>query len=284
MNVNKIAIIGLGLIGGSLALAIKQAGFKGEVTGIGRREDTLIRAKEIGMIDTFSTNHADGINDADLVVLASPIGQFEEIAKNIKHNLKTGSIVTDVGSVKTTIVKKLDAIMPQGVSFVGAHPIAGKECSGIDASNGELFRNAKCIITPSHKSADHAIEEVIRLWESVGAVILHMSPENHDLIFAAVSHLPHVIAYATINTIMEVNPNILHFGGTGLKDMSRIALSPANLWRDICAYNKDDILKVLKKFSSSISNMIDLFEESDWSGLEKEFIRAQKARNLIESD
>jgi len=284
MNVNKIAIIGLGLIGGSLALAIKQAGFKGEVTGIGRREDTLIRAKEIGMIDTFSTNHADGINDADLVVLASPIGQFEEIAKNIKHNLKTGSIVTDVGSVKTTIVKKLDAIMPQGVSFVGAHPIAGKECSGIDASNGELFRNAKCIITPSHKSADHAIEEVIRLWESVGAVILHMSPENHDLIFAAVSHLPHVIAYATINTIMEVNPNILHFGGTGLKDMSRIALSPANLWRDICAYNKDDILKVLKKFSSSISNMIDLFEESDWSGLEKEFIRAQKARNLLESD
>ena len=284
MNLNKIAIIGLGLIGGSLALALKQSGFKGEITGIGRREDNLIRAKEMGMIDTFSTNHADGVNNADLVVLASPVGQFEEIANNIKNNLKTGSIVTDVGSVKTNIVKKLDTIMPQGVSFVGAHPIAGKECSGIDASNGELFRNAKCIITPSPSSAVHAIEEVIGLWESVGAVILHMSPEEHDLIFAAVSHLPHVIAYATVNTIMEVNPNILHFGGTGLKDMSRIALSPADLWRDICAFNKDEVLKVLNKFSSSISNLTDLIEKSDWSGLEKEFMRAQEARNLIESD
>ncbi len=284
MNLNKISIIGLGLIGGSLALALKSSGFKGEITGIGRREDNLIRAKEMGMIDTFSTNHADGVNDADLIVLASPVGQFEEIANNIKNNLKTGSIVTDVGSVKTTIVRKLDAIMPQGVSFVGAHPIAGKECSGIEASNCDLFRNAKCIITPSPSSADHAIEEVIGLWESVGAVILHMSPEEHDLIFAAVSHLPHVIAYATVNTIMEVNPNILHFGGTGLKDMSRIALSPADLWRDICAFNKDEVLKVLNKFSSSISNLTDLIKKSDWSGLEKEFIRAQEARNLIESD
>lgn len=284
MNLNKISIIGLGLIGGSLALALKSSGFKGEITGIGRREDNLIKAKEMGMIDTFSTNHADGVNDADLIVLASPVGQFEEIANNIKNNLKTGSIVTDVGSVKTTIVRKLDAIMPQGVSFVGAHPIAGKECSGIEASNCDLFRNAKCIITPSPSSADHAIEEVIGLWESVGAVILHMSPEEHDLIFAAVSHLPHVIAYATVNTIMEVNPNILHFGGTGLKDMSRIALSPADLWRDICAFNKDEVLKVLNKFSSSISNLTDLIEKSDWSGLEKEFIRAQEARNLIESD
>ncbi len=284
MNLNKISIIGLGLIGGSLALAIKQSGFEGEITGIGRSENNLIRAKEMGMIDTFSTNHADGVTDADLVVLASPVGQFEEIVNNIKNNLKSGSIVTDVGSVKTNIVKRLDVIIPQGVSFVGAHPIAGKECSGIDASSGDLFRNAKCIITPSSSSADHAIEEVIRLWESVGAVILHMSPEEHDLIFAAVSHLPHVIAYATINTIMEVNPNILHFGGAGLKDMSRIALSPADLWRDICAFNKDEVIKILNKFSSSISNMIDLLEKSDWPGLEKEFMQAQEARNLIESD
>jgi len=284
MNLNKIAIIGLGLIGGSLALAIKQTGFKGEISGIGRNEDNLIRAKEMGMIDTFSTNQAEGVHDADMIVLASPIGHFGEIVTNIKNNLKTGSIVTDVGSVKTNIVKKLDAIMPPGVSFVGAHPIAGKECSGIDASSSELFKNAKCIITPSSRSADHAIEEVIRLWKSVGAVILHMSPEEHDLIFAAVSHLPHVIAYATVNSIMEVNPNILHFGGTGLKDMSRIALSPADLWRDICAFNKDDVLKTLKIFSSSISNMTELIEKSDWSGLEKEFRRAQESRNLIESD
>ena len=284
MNIHKIAIIGLGLIGGSLALALKQSGFKGEIAGIGRSEANLLRAKEMKMIDSFSTDHADGVHNADLVILASPIGQFEQIVNNMKNNLKKGSIVTDVGSVKTSIVKNLDAIMPEGVSFVGAHPIAGKECSGIDAANAELFRNAKCIITPSSGSADHAIEEVIRLWESVGAVILHMSPEEHDQIFAAVSHLPHVIAYATVNSIMEVNPNILHFGGTGLKDMSRIALSPADLWRDICAFNKDDVLHVLKIFSSSISNMTELIEKSDWAALEKEFRRAQEARNLIESD
>ena len=111
-----------------------------------------------------------------------------------------------------------------------------------------------------------------------------MSPEEHDLIFAAVSHLPHVIAYATVNSIMEVNPNILHFGGTGLKDMSRIALSPADLWRDICAFNKDEVLHVLKIFSSSISSMTELIEKSDWAALEKEFRRAQEARDLIESD
>ena len=284
MDINKIAIIGLGLIGGSLALALKQSGFKGEITGIGRSEANLLRAKEMKMIDSFSTDHADGIDNADLVILSSPIGQFEQIVNNMKNNLKKGSIVTDVGSVKTSIVKKLDAIMPEGVSYVGAHPIAGKECSGIDASNAELFRNAKCIITPSSRSADHAIDEVIHLWESAGAVILHMSPEEHDLIFAAVSHLPHVIAYATVNTIMEVNPNILHFGGTGLKDTSRIALSPADLWRDICAFNKDDVLQVLKKFSSTITHMIHLVDTSDWSGLEKEFKRAQEARKLIESD
>ncbi len=284
MTIHKIAIIGLGLIGGSLALALKQSKFKGEITGIGRRQDNLIRARKMGMIDTFTTNHSDGVRDADLVVLASPIGQFEEIALTIKNSLKSGVIVTDVGSVKSGIINKLDALMPEGVSFVGAHPIAGKECSGIDASSGDLFKNAKCIITPSPGSPDHAIDEVIKLWESVGSVILHMSPEEHDLIFASVSHLPHVIAYATVNTIMEVNPHILHIGGTGLKDMTRIALSRADLWRDICAFNKDDLLTVLKNFSSSISNMIDLFEQSDWAGLEKEFKRAQEARKLIESD
>jgi prephenate dehydrogenase len=284
MNHNKITIIGLGLIGGSLALALKKAGFKGEITAVGRREGNLARAREMGMIDSFTTVHADGVKGSDMIVLATPIGRFEQIALDIRDSLKTGSVVTDVGSVKTAIVKKLDSIMPKGISFVGAHPIAGKECSGIDAANSDLFINAKCIITPSVDTADHAIEEVIRLWQSVGALILHMSPEEHDLIFAAVSHLPHIIAYALINNIMDVSPNILHFGGTGLKDMSRIALSPADMWRDICAFNRNDVLSVLRKFSSSVTNIIDLFEKSDWSGLEKEFNRAREARKLIESD
>ncbi len=284
MNFKKIAIIGLGLIGGSLALAIKQTGFKGSITGIGRREENLITAKELEMIDDYSTVHAEGVKDADLVVLASSTGNFKDIMNNMKPGLKTGAIVTDVGSVKASIVRTLDDMMPDGVSFVGAHPIAGRECSGIDCASADLFRDSKCIITPSPRTVDHAIDNVIGMWETVGAVTLHMSPEEHDLIFAAVSHMPHVVAYAIINTIMDVNPNILHFGGTGLKDMSRIALSPAELWRDICSSNKDEVLNVLKKFSSTISDLIEKLQNSDWPGLEQEFNKAQEARKLIESD
>ncbi|UCH81082.1 MAG: prephenate dehydrogenase/arogenate dehydrogenase family protein [Nitrospiraceae bacterium] len=284
MNFSKIAIIGLGLIGGSLALAIKQTGFTGHITGIGRREENLIKAREFGMIDNYTTVHEEGVHDADLVVLASCTGHFTDIMNSIKTGLKTGSIVTDVGSVKARIVQTLDDMMPQGVSFVGAHPIAGKECSGIDCASADLFRDSKCIITPSAKTVDHAIDNVIELWESVGSVVLHMNPEEHDRIFAAVSHMPHVVAYAVVNTIMDVNPNILHFGGTGLKDMTRIALSPAELWRDICSSNKDEVLNVLKKFSSHITALIAMFENSDWPGLEQEFIKAQEARKLIESD
>ncbi len=284
MDFENITIIGIGLMGSSFALSIKKQGFKGKITGIGRKEENLIKAKELGIIDEYSTVYTEGVKNADLILLSSPVGQFEQIIKNIKQNIKTGAIVTDVGSVKAEIVKKLEPLIPKSVSFVGSHPIAGKECPGINAATAELFKNARCVITPSTNTNKDALDKIVNLWNYIGTKTMLMSPEEHDSIFAAVSHLPHVVAYALVNSILDFDNNILHLGGRGLKDMTRIALSPTELWRDICAYNRKDILKTLKNFSSSVSQMIRLFEESDWTSLEKEFIRAKEARQFIESD
>lgn len=284
MTFKNIAIIGIGLIGSSLALALKKSGFEGKITGIGRREENLIKAKELGIIDHYSTNHPEGVKDADLIVLSSSVREFENILRNVRDSIKSGAIVTDVGSVKAEIIKILEPLIPEGASFVGGHPIAGKECSGIEGASSDLFKNANCIITPTPDTNRQALEKIVDLWNSVGTKTIFMSPEQHDSVFAVVSHLPHVVAYTLVNVIIDHDRDIISHGGKGLKDMTRIALSSAELWRDICFYNRDEILESLKRFSSSILRMIKFFEQSDWEGLEKEFKRAKDARQLIESD
>jgi prephenate dehydrogenase len=284
MGLDKITIIGVGLLGSSFALSLRRIGYTGIITGVGRREENLIRAKELNIIDEYSTQPAEGVAGADIVMLATPVGLFEKITEDIRYDLKEGAIVTDVGSVKGKLVKRLDALMPEGVSFVGAHPIAGKERAGLDAATSELFWGAKCIITPTEATDEDALEHITELWKQLGCRVLHMTPEEHDTVYSAVSHLPHVVAYALVNSILDLREDILEFGGKGLKDMTRIALSPTELWQDICAQNRDNILESLRDFSSHISRMTKLFEESDWKGLEKEFIKAKKARQRIESD
>jgi prephenate dehydrogenase len=284
MNFNNITIIGVGLIGSSFALALKKRGYSGRITGVGRTEEYLLKAKEKGIVDDCTTVYEKGVKDADLIILASPVGRFEEIIKKSGGSIKKGAIVTDVGSVKAGIVSALEPLMPEGVHFVGGHPIAGKECPGFSAADPDLFNNARCVITPGALTDKDALNSVVEIWRSVGARTALMSPEEHDMIFAAVSHLPHVVAYALVNSITDIKGDILHNGGKGLKDMTRIALSPTELWRDICACNRNEILGSLKTFSSSLSGMIKLIEGSDWTGLEKEFIRAKEARQSIESD
>ncbi len=284
INFKHISIIGVGLMGGSLAMALKAKGFKGKITGIGRNRKNLTKAKRLGIIDDYTTEFNEGVKNADLIVLAVPVGQFEAILKNIRQNLKNGATVTDVGSVKAQIVKRLEPLMPKDVYFVGAHPIAGKECSGVTCASANLYQNARCIITPCPHTNNAALKKVVTLWKTVGAKTMLMNPEEHDVIFSAVSHLPHVVAYALVNGILKVDEAILHHGGKGLRDMTRIAKSPAELWRDICSHNKKNILRSLKMFSSSISNITKLIERSDWQGLEKEFIKAREARQPLESD
>ncbi len=235
----KITIIGVGLIGSSLALAVKKQGFKGTITGVGRNEPNLIKAKELGIIDSYSISRREGVRDADLIVLATPAGQFEQIVTAISSDVQRGAIITDVGSVKAEVTEKLDPLMPEGVSFVGAHPIAGKECPGIEAATAELFENARCILTPTPKTDSQALHRIRDLWNRIGTDTVEMTPQEHDLVFAAVSHMPHVAAYALVNAILDTKDDILQYGGKGLKDMTRIALSPVELWRDICSCNRE---------------------------------------------
>ena len=284
MNFNKITIIGVGLIGSSLALALRKKGYKGTITGLGRSEETLKLAKELEIIDDYSTVHTEGVKDADLVVLASSVALFEQIIMNIKDHLKEGAIVTDVGSVKGDVLRTLTPLMPEGVRFIAGHPIAGRECSGVKCATEDLFENAKCIITPDAGTDEDALRQIRELWDLTGAKTVIMPAEEHDLTFAAVSHLPHVVAYSLINSILDIDGKILRYGGGGLRDFTRIALSSPEMWRDICKHNRTEVLKTLKTFSSSLSRMIHFVEESDWEGLEKEFTRAQEARQLIESD
>ncbi len=282
VDFRNITIVGVGLIGGSLALALKKSGYKGKITGVGRNRNNLVKAKERGIIDEFSTVHARGVQDADLVVIAASVGQFESIAKKIKSGLKQGAIVTDVGSVKSAVIKNVEPFMPEGVFFVASHPIAGKESSGIDGADGDLFNNARCIVTPGPRTDRKALNKIKSLWKAVGMKVVNMSPEEHDLVFATVSHMPHVVAYALVNSIIDADKKLLRFGGGGLRDFTRIALSPEQLWSDVCSQNGDDILKTLNRFHASLSKMIKLFEKSDWKGLEGEFRKAREARTLIE--
>ena len=280
---NNIAIIGVGLIGSSFALSLRKHGFEGTITGIGRNRDNLIRAKKLSIISNWTSSHESGVEDADLILLASPVDKFKGIIEKIQPNIKRGAIVTDVGSVKADIVSSLEPLMPEEVFFVGSHPIAGKETSGISAASKDLFHNAKCIITPGPNTDREAFKKVRRLWEALGSETVVMSPEEHDFIFAAVSHLPHVVAYSLVNSIMEMDSNILYFGGKGLKDMTRIALSSPDLWQGICSFNRENLLKSLRYFSTSITKITDFIEASDWEGLQKEFRKGQKARKTLES-
>ncbi|MCK5140362.1 MAG: prephenate dehydrogenase [Thermodesulfovibrionia bacterium] len=283
MDFKHVAIIGVGLMGGSFALSLKKLGFRGTIAGIGRNKENLIRAQKIKAIDKYATEPAEGVKDADLILLSTPVGQFEEIIQRIRGHLKKGAIVTDVGSVKAEVVKHLDHLMPEGVSFVGGHPIAGKECSGVDSASPNLFTNTRCIITPGEHTDRNALNKILNLWKTMGAETVLMSPEEHDSIFAAVSHLPHVVAYVLINTIMDFNENILIHGGRGLRDMTRIALSPSNLWRDICRYNKENIMKTLEQFLLSVEEVKNLIQNSDWDNLEKKFQKAQAGRQTLDS-
>jgi prephenate dehydrogenase len=174
--------------------------------------------------------------------------------------------------------------MPEGVSFVGGHPIAGKECAGVEHASPTLFAKTRCILTPSKNTDKKALQQIRELWKNLGAQTILMAPEEHDSIFAAVSHLPHIVAYILINTILDFNANILHHSGSGLKDMTRIASSPPELWRDICVYNRENVITFLDRFLLSTSNIKKLLERSDWNGLEKEFQKAKDGRQILESD
>lgn len=279
----QVTVLGVGLLGASLALAMKRSGICPQVVGYGRTMDNLIRAKGKGIIDSYELDPARACEGSDLVVFATPVGAFASLAAKLRGSLAEGAIVIDVGSVKGGIVHELEKLTGAGGRFVGCHPIAGSERSGMDAASAELFRDALCIITVTDRTDRASLEKISALWGALECRVETMSPEEHDRIYAIVSHVPHLIAYALVNAVADTDPVYVKYAGKGFKDMTRIASSPPELWRDICMMNMDNILKFTERFRENMERLLISLRDGDADGLKEAFKRARALRKSIDN-
>ncbi len=284
MFFEKVAVVGVGLIGGSFSLALKEKKLCGRVVGAGRSAANLKAAMELGVVDAVEADAA--VRDADLVLVAAPVAQFEEIFLAIGPHLKAECLVMDAGSTKRDVVaaarKGLGGKIAQ---FVPAHPIAGAEKSGAAAASADLFKGRRVVLTPLPENRKEDVETVSDLWTACGARVSRMTPEEHDGVFAAVSHLPHLLAYALVDDI-SARPDaarLFGYAGGGFRDFTRIASSHPEMWRDICVANRDRLLNELHLYEKKLKAMGEMLEAGDAAALEKLFFgRAGGARALAE--
>jgi prephenate dehydrogenase len=269
MKFETITIIGLGLIGGSLARALKESGQIGTVSGVDTDRDTIDYALKNKIIDEGFTKSGEAVRGAEIIVIATHVGAIKKTAEEIISDASEGSVITDVGSVKGKIVKEIESILPSRLSFVGGHPIAGTENSGVGASDPSLFRGKRFIITPTANTDPAAKDKVESLWKLTGSQIHEMDAEAHDRIFGLVSHLPHVVAYSLIDAIISEDDSdtLLSFAGSGLGDYTRVAASSPAMWTDIFKANKDEILRAMGKFKASLDKIEYLLEREEWESL-----------------
>ena len=278
--INKITIIGVGLIGGSLAKAIKENNLAKVVFGFGRDLNRLEEAQKANVIDQFSTNLKDAINDSDIVIIATPVGSFQEILSEIKPFLTSKIVISDVGSTKTNIASIVSQMLGDYSNyFIPAHPIAGKEKSGFEASESNLFNNRKVIITPLETSSPDSINLIQKMWEGTGADVDFMSPESHDELLGMTSHLPHMLAFSLVNYLISKNPSASIYAAGGFKDFSRIASGDAVMWRDICIQNKDQIISHIKGYQKTLNSLVDAIENENSDELDSLFTSAKKTRD-----
>ena len=277
---NKITIIGVGLIGGSLAKAIKANQLANKVCGYGRDQSRLEKAKNNNIIDELSTNIDEAVKGADIVVIATPVGTFKQILEAIEPLITEQVIISDVGSTKTNIVKIVNEVLGEkSKCFVPAHPIAGKEKSGFEVSVPDLFKDKKTIITPLENNAPESIKVIHDMWIGTGAEVDYLSPESHDELLGMTSHLPHMLAFSLVNYLVSQSPNASIYAGGGFKDFSRIASGDAVMWRDICIQNKEQIINHLKGYQSTLSELIDAIDDDDSKRLEMLFTTAKNTRD-----
>ena len=278
--INKITIIGVGLIGGSLAKAIKENNLAKVVFGFGRDLNRLEKAQKANVIDQFSTNLKDAINDSDIVIIATPVGSFQEILSEIKPFLTSKIVISDVGSTKTNIASIVSQTLGDYSNyFIPAHPIAGKEKSGFEASEANLFNNRKVIITPLETSSPDSINLIQKMWEGTGADVDFMSPESHDELLGMTSHLPHMLAFSLVNYLISKNPSASIYAAGGFKDFSRIASGDAVMWRDICIQNKDQIIDHIRGYQKTLNSLVDAIENENSDELDLLFTSAKKTRD-----
>jgi prephenate dehydrogenase len=283
LHFTQAAIIGVGLIGGSLGMILRRKGLASTVVGVGRRIENLKSAVELGAIDRYVVDPKEAVKDADLVVLATPVDTYDRHLKEWACCLKPGAIVTDVGSVKGELVEQTERAMPVNVHFVGAHPIAGKEKTGVAAGSEHLFAGARCILTPTKQTNRQALEQVRMLWQEAGSIVMTMEPHLHDKILGAVSHLPHVAAFALVNALIDIRAQVPtldlagHSGG-GLRDTTRIAASSPEMWRDIFLWNRDNLAAFIEAYERSLGELKQLIRTGDAAGIEKALERAKQER------
>lgn len=278
--INKITIVGVGLIGGSLAKALKEKNLAKTVFGYGRDRSRLEEAKKSNIIDDYSTQIEEAVNHADIIVIATPVGTFRNIFSEVKPLIVDDVIISDVGSTKTNIVDIAKEILgDKSQCFVPAHPIAGKEKSGFEASDGNLYNGKKVIITPIEDNSSESIQVIESMWKNVGAEVDFMSPQSHDDLLGMTSHLPHMLAFSLVNYLVDQNPSASIYAGGGFKDFSRIASGDAVMWRDICLQNKDKIITHLRGYQSTVEELIDAIDQEESDKLELLFATAKKTRD-----
>lgn len=284
MSFDRIVIIGVGLLGASFARAVKTRNICRTIGGYSRNTETLERAHKKGILDHYSADLISLCRDADLILLATPVGTFRQIASQLGRSLRKGALMTDVGSVKGRLVYDLESLMPDGVHYVGSHPIAGSERSGMHHADPDLFKGNRCIVTPTDKTDPSALETIKTLWRRLGAEVVTMSPEEHDRVFGAVSHLPHIVAYELVNTADALDTSYLRYSGKGLRDMTRIASSSPELWSDVCVHNRENLVEALDLLIERLERVRDHVQRADRDRLREEFEQAKALRDRIGQD
>ncbi len=286
VHFKKVTIIGVGLIGASLGLALKKEGLAESITGVGRGLENLEEARRIGAVDAISQDIAEGVKDAELVIVAVPVMRIPASIIEAAAELSPGAIITDVGSVKGSIIEMVGGL-PEGVHFVPAHPIAGTERSGAAAGFAELFTGRLCILTPTPETDTAALGAVSAMWQAVGSRVISMDVAAHDSVLSAVSHLPHMIAYTLVNTVAESArtrtgmDDILGFSAGGFRDFTRIASSSPEMWADICSANSEPIVEMIDAFLKRLERLKRLITDNDRAGIELEFKSAKRLRDSL---
>jgi cyclohexadieny/prephenate dehydrogenase len=282
---DTLAIIGPGLIGSSIARAARAQGAVRSIVATSRSPETRKRVADLGIADKVTETNAEAVEGADLVIVCVPVGICGGVAKEIGPHLKPGATVSDVGSVKGSVVRDMGAHLPKTVHFVPAHPVAGTEHSGPDAGFAELFENRWCILTPPEGTAPEPVEKLAAFWRLLGANVDTMTPEHHDLVLAVTSHLPHLIAYTIVGTADELETvtrsEVLKFSAGGFRDFTRIAASDPVMWRDVFLNNKEAVLEMLGRFNEDVAALTKAIRRGDGEALSEHFSRTRAIRRDV---
>jgi cyclohexadieny/prephenate dehydrogenase len=282
---DRVALIGLGLIASSMCHAMRRAGLAGEIVGYAKSAESRDIAREIGLCDHVYESAADAAKDADLVVLCVPVGAMEAVAREIGPVLKAGATVSDVGSVKRTVIEAVEPFVPEGVHFIAAHPLAGTEHSGPHSGFAELFDNRYCILVPVEGSDRDAVARLTRFWQDLGALTEEMDAEHHDLVLAVTSHTPHLIAYTMVGVADDLrrvtDSEVIKYSAAGFRDFTRIAASDPTMWRDVFLNNKEATLEVLGRFTEELFALQRAIRQGDGDHLHEYFTRTRGIRRGI---